>query len=174
MSIESWNERLPPLVRVRHADEADSGLLYELFKSVRGKELEVAGLPASSLEHLLRIQHDAQRRSYQMAFPDLEVRIVEIGGKSCGQIALSTTDDAVHLVDVSIAPAERGRGVGNCLVRLVCEDAAARDLPVKLHVAAGNPARRLYERIGFRLTKEDAIYDSMEWRAEPRPRPPAQ
>jgi len=50
------------------------------------------------------------------------------------------------LLYVAVDPEERGRGVGSRLCR---EAAAACDGDVKLHVEYDNPAKRLYERLGF-------------------------
>ncbi len=50
------------------------------------------------------------------------------------------------LLFVAVAPEMRGRGLG----RRIVEDALAQcDGAVKLHVEYDNPAKRLYERIGF-------------------------
>lgn len=50
------------------------------------------------------------------------------------------------LLYVAVDPRERGRGVGSRLCR---EAAAACEGDVKLHVEYDNPAKRLYERLGF-------------------------
>jgi len=50
------------------------------------------------------------------------------------------------LLFVAVSPAARGRGLG----RRIIEHAISRcDGPVKLHVEYDNPAKRLYERLGF-------------------------
>jgi len=50
------------------------------------------------------------------------------------------------LLFVSVDPALRGRGVGRRIIERALD---ACEGPVKLHVEYDNPARRLYERIGF-------------------------
>jgi ribosomal-protein-alanine N-acetyltransferase len=50
------------------------------------------------------------------------------------------------LVFVSVAPDLRGRGIGRRIIERALATCAG---PVKLHVEYENPARRLYERIGF-------------------------
>ncbi len=50
------------------------------------------------------------------------------------------------LVFVSVNPELRGRGIGQ---RLIERSLAECDGSVKLHVDHDNPARRLYERLGF-------------------------
>lgn len=63
------------------------------------------------------------------------------------------------LLFVSVDPELRGRGIGRRLI----EAALARcDGAVKLHVEYDNPARRLYERVGFR-----SKYAEMRWEPPP-------
>lgn len=55
--------------------------------------------------------------------------------------------------DVFTRPEARGRGIGERLVRYaVAAVAAAGERGLALSVSDGNPARRLYERVGFRPT----------------------
>lgn len=44
------------------------------------------------------------------------------------------------------------------------EEAAATQRPLGLQVMKGNPARRLYERLGFRQAGESDTHYAMEWR----------
>jgi ribosomal protein S18 acetylase RimI-like enzyme len=61
-----------------------------------------------------------------------------------------------QLVGMWVAPEARRTGVAPALVRAVCAAAAAEGAArLTLFVAEGNePARRLYERLGFRRTGE--------------------
>lgn len=63
-------------------------------------------------------------------------------------------EDETCLVGMWVAGHARGQGVGEALVGRVVEDARGRGLArVTLDVAESNaPARKLYERMGFRLT----------------------
>jgi ribosomal-protein-alanine N-acetyltransferase len=70
--------------------------------------------------------------------------------------------DEVHINNVAILPALRGRGIGTMLMERVFEE--ARQLGAKratLEVRASNTgARRLYERLGFRVTGTRRSYYS--------------
>jgi GNAT superfamily N-acetyltransferase len=58
-------------------------------------------------------------------------------------------DDVPELC-VCVWPGHRGAGLGERLVRAACVTAAERGVArMSLSVEAGNPARRLYERLGF-------------------------
>jgi GNAT superfamily N-acetyltransferase len=54
-------------------------------------------------------------------------------------------------VSVGVSPAHRGRGVGTALLEALVEQAEREGVPaLSLSVEEGNPAARLYERLGFR------------------------
>ena len=35
---------------------------------------------------------------------------------------------------------------------------------VRIHLESTNPARRLYDRLGFRLAEEGEVYDLLAWK----------
>jgi GNAT superfamily N-acetyltransferase len=62
------------------------------------------------------------------------------------------------LVFVSVSPQTRGQGIGRRLIQRSLDET---DGDVKLHVEYENPARRLYERLGF-----TSDYAEMRWSPE--------
>lgn len=50
------------------------------------------------------------------------------------------------LLFIAVSPASRGRGIGRALLDAVVAECEG---DIKLHVEHDNPARRLYERVGF-------------------------
>lgn len=69
-------------------------------------------------------------------------------------------------------PDHQGRGLGTELLRRVLARADARRLPVRLQVLKGNPARRLYRRLGFVDAAETETHHVMERAARPALMPP--
>jgi ribosomal protein S18 acetylase RimI-like enzyme len=60
-------------------------------------------------------------------------------------------------LSVCVLPGYRGAGLGAGLIRAAVTDARRRSLSaLSLSVEEGNPARRLYERLGFRPVATDA------------------
>lgn len=55
-----------------------------------------------------------------------------------------------------VEPAFQNRGVGGAVLILLCAEADAVARPIQLGVLKASPARRPYERRGFRHTHEDA------------------
>jgi ribosomal protein S18 acetylase RimI-like enzyme len=72
-----------------------------------------------------------------------------VAGERVGWVQSSVHGNAIHLAQLHIAPAWRGRGIGRAVVDRVIERAHAARRDVTLAVQAASPARRLYERLGF-------------------------
>ena len=58
-------------------------------------------------------------------------------------------DEEAPKVSVGVKPNARGQGVGGKLMRALIGEATRRGLGLCLSVRSENPARRLYERLGF-------------------------
>lgn len=67
-----------------------------------------------------------------------------------------------RIVDISLLPAYRGRGIGTRLLTSVIAEADSAGKPVSIHVEVFNPARRLYERLGFVQIEDKGVYLLME------------
>ena len=60
------------------------------------------------------------------------------------------------LLFVTVDPSMRGKGLGRQIIEYSLEQC---DGPVKLHVEYDNPAKRLYERLGFTSKYAEMRYD---------------
>jgi GNAT superfamily N-acetyltransferase len=59
-------------------------------------------------------------------------------------------DELTPEISIAVDPGHRGRGVGTALLRALCERAVGdRIAALSLSVERANPARRLYEHLGF-------------------------
>lgn len=56
-----------------------------------------------------------------------------------------------QLIQIQLAPEVQGRGIGEALIRRLVDEARSAGAALTLHVLHANPARRLYERLGFRI-----------------------
>jgi ribosomal protein S18 acetylase RimI-like enzyme len=80
--------------------------------------------------------------------------IVLVDGNEIGAVAVEREDSHIQLTQLYIHPAHQNRGIGTSLIRGIIAEAKAANKRVRLRVLAVNPARRLYERLGFRVTKQ--------------------
>jgi GNAT superfamily N-acetyltransferase len=89
-------------------------------------------------------------------------QVVELAGQPVGCLAVDWLPDHVNLKRVFLLPAIQGRGIGTHLVRQVLARARAANLPVRLRVFKVNPARRLWQRLGFDVIGETEVHWLME------------
>jgi ribosomal protein S18 acetylase RimI-like enzyme len=66
-------------------------------------------------------------------------------------------DEEAPTVSIAVTPNARSQGVGEKLMRALIGEAARCGLGLCLSVRSENPARRLYERLGFRDIPGSAI-----------------
>ena len=140
----------------------DQEFLYQLYASTRLQEIAGFGWPAAQQEMFLRMQFNAQYRSYEAAYGQAEHRIVEQDGKPVGRIMVLWQKDFALLVDIALLAEHRGRAIGGGLLRDLIQQCARKRVPLRLQVLKTNPALRLYRRLGFTTTAEDQMYIQME------------
>jgi ribosomal protein S18 acetylase RimI-like enzyme len=151
-----------PRARLRPATPADADFLLDLYTSTRAAELAALPLGPVQKAAFVRQQYEAQDAHWRARFPDAERSIVTIGAASVGRLYVDRSAVEVRLVDIALVPEVRGRGLGRSLLTDLVGQAAAAGLPVRLSVVSGNPARRLYARLGFRSTGWTGPYEAME------------
>lgn len=143
-------------LRSRQATEADIPLLLELRKGTMLPHLERAGAPSDQDSLMARVVYRLE-----------DAQLVYLGEEFVGLFKVSRTGREWMLVQVQVAPGWQGRGLGEALVRRLQEEAAAQRCCVVLDVLKGNPARRLYERLGFVVESESE--GGLEYRMRYRP-----
>jgi|SRR5580658_4231710 ribosomal protein S18 acetylase RimI-like enzyme len=154
-------EQLHPF-ELRDANAGDLPFLFSLYCDVRSPEVNAWGWAASQRDAFLRMQFDAQRRSYQAAYPQATHHIVCSGSVPIGRRLVAAAPEEVRLVDIALLSAYRNCGIGTRLIQQLVDESAAGGVALSLQVLRGNPAQRLYERLGFIETGADAMYITMQ------------
>lgn len=137
--------------QLRPASEEDFDFLYHLHRTTL-KEYVDATWGWDPAFH---------RRRFTANFEPKKWQIVVVDGRDVGGLALDTRDDELVLNGIYILPEYQNRGLGTTLLR----DLLAHARPVTLQVLKVNPAKRLYERLGFAIVGETETHYLM--RAEP-------
>lgn len=137
--------------------------LFKVYASTRMQEMAQTGWSAAQQEQFLRMQFEAQRRSYAAQFPQARHWIVRLNDVAAGRMMVNRSEDEVLLVDVALLPEHRNLGVGSLLMAGLMEEASRGGKSIRLHVERFNPALRWYERLGFKAVSESEVYLEMIW-----------
>jgi ribosomal protein S18 acetylase RimI-like enzyme len=81
-------------------------------------------------------------------------RIIHINGLDIGIIKIVDLPDHFHLQQIQIHPDWSNRGIGSTVITDLIHEAQQKAKPVRLHVLKNNPAKDLYERLGFVVIEE--------------------
>ena len=106
---------------------------------------------------------DEQERRFCEHFAPERVAIVQVEGIDAGYLEVEEHRDHFFLAGIYLDAKHRGKGVGRALILDLMERARGRGKPLRLRVLQPNPARRLYERLGFKRTETTSTHVYMEF-----------
>ena len=132
---------------LRPAADADVEVVAELRAVVLRDDLERLG----------RYDEWRVRQRLRDGFVAAHTWVIDVGGAFAGCVALRPADDSYWLEHFYLAPHLHGRGIGTAVLKRLLDQCDRDGSVVRLNVLQGSPARRLYERHGFRLETEDAV-----------------
>ena len=132
-------------VTLRKARRADVTFLTGLREKTMREHLERAGIGVDEKALATRVLDH-----FECA------EIIMIGGKAVGLLKVNREGAVWDLIQIQLLPHLQGKGVGRKLIERLLSEAAAAGASVKLSVLKGNPAKKLYEQLGFRVVREGA------------------
>jgi ribosomal protein S18 acetylase RimI-like enzyme len=142
---------------LRPATTADLPFLLELRLATMTPHFERQGRSPTVVEHRQRVEH----------WLDV-AQVIECDGQRAGVLKLVREDREWTLEQVQLVPSLQGQGLGAALLAEVVAQAQAAGASLTLHVLKGNPARRLYVRLGFEDCAESEDGWTMQLRGSSR------
>ena len=148
---------------LRDEDEGDSALVRHLFETGLGAPLLAWGLPPVAVDQLLAQQLVARQRGHDASHPLARRQILMDGPRPVGRLSVDRAGHPWYLVDLAVLPSARRRGLASELLGRLQVEARAAGAAIELHVAADNPALRLYLRNDFVVTATEGPDLRMSW-----------
>ena len=148
--------------RLRPVTDDDRPFLVELYGSVREPELAHVPWDDATKRAFVEQQFSAQDAHYREHYPGATLDVIEVDGEPAGRLYVHRGPSDIRIMDIALAPPFRGRGIGTRLLRELIAEAEESGRKLSIHVEMNNPARTLYERIGFRPAGDHGVYVLME------------
>jgi ribosomal protein S18 acetylase RimI-like enzyme len=121
----------------------DVDWLTDLRIATMGPHLEASGEDLANAEHRARVLHE---------FDSLQ--IIEQCGNAIGMVKVVRAPGRWNLVQIQLEPAHQGHGIGGAIISGLLAEARAARAVLFLSVLRTNPAKRLYDRLGFCVVSE--------------------
>jgi ribosomal protein S18 acetylase RimI-like enzyme len=153
-------------VSLRPVADADRAFLVELYASTREEELDQLQWADGARDAFVEQQFSAQDAHYRGNYPGATLDVIEVDGSPAGRLYVHRGPRDIRIMDIALAPGFRRRGIGTTLLRSLMDEADESGRKLSIHVEINNPARSLYDRLGFLVAGEEGVYVLME-------RPPA-
>ena len=155
---------LPSGITLRPAGASDRDFLLRVYASTREQELRLVNWSADQKAAFVQMQFGAQDSYYREQYARATFDVIEVESEAAGRLYVDRLEDEIRIIDITLLPEHRGRGIGTTLIRQLLDEAAAGRKRLSIHVERHNPARRLYERLGFAMVADRGVYLLMEVR----------
>lgn len=149
--------------KIRQANPADHDLVYALkAESVR-----------PYVEKIWGWNEDIQRKAFDSDYAAIEqFQIIEVDGKFSGFVQCSCDTVSCHIIELHLLAGLRGKGVGSDILRSF--QSACSNCRKRLLIGCfkdNDRAYRLYQRLGFRRTRQTATHYILEYFPFPAAKP---
>ncbi len=132
-----------PLLNIAAEVPEHRGALRDLF-------IACSPLAGRLPDALFDLQFESQDATFRTARPMAMRRILTLAGQPIARIIVDwQLSGASHGVDIAVHPDHRRSGAGLAMLRAWLAVADSEHRTCTLDVVAHNPARRIYERLGF-------------------------
>ena len=137
MTNRAWESR----ITLRSVRDSDYSFMESLYRTTREAELAMTPFNEHQKTLFIQQQFSAQTQHYHSHYCSDEIRIV----------------------DIAILPEYQDSGAGSHLLQKIVKEGNEKGLPVRIHVEQNNPAKKLYERLGFKeVSRFNDVYILME------------
>ncbi|MBR0869705.1 GNAT family N-acetyltransferase [Bradyrhizobium tropiciagri] len=162
-----WARAADAGLSFRPITEVDLPFLARVYMSTRMEELSVLDWSDAQKAAFLDQQFRAQHAHYQRYYPEADWLVVVRAGENIGRLYVERWPSQIRVIDIAFLLDNRGKGLGEAVLRDLLDEAAASGKAVSIHVEKLNPAMRLYRRLGFVTEEDKGVYDLMRWSAAP-------
>ncbi|UGQ44988.1 GNAT family N-acetyltransferase [Massilia endophytica] len=157
--------RTPRTIEMRAAEPADQAFMEQLYALTRGDVSHMEGCDASTGALLLSLLYRARQSHFEKLYPYADLAIITEHELPIGRLYVNYSQDEIRIIDMSLLPECRNRGIGLGLLRSLQAQGVRMRVPLHVDVLLGSPAQRLLQRCGFVSQGSNGVYNAMSWQA---------
>nr|WP_116607558.1 GNAT family N-acetyltransferase [uncultured Albidiferax sp.] len=135
------------------ASEQDKDFIFEAFKASMREYVEWAW----------GWNEEFQRDGFWANLPVHKFNLICVDGQNAGALYVEESAQNHWVRTIFLRPEFQGLGVGSALLTQESARAKIANKHLLLKVIKINPAKRLYDRLGFKVVNEDDATYHMQW-----------
>lgn len=143
--------------------DKDLPFIEKVYRSTREDELKKTNWTDDQKERFVIMQSMAQTAEYQKKYPGAEHQIIFYKNKPAGRLFTWESGAQFHLIDITILPEFKNKGIGSSVLKGLIMKTVQQKKRFTLFVARDNPAKRLYEKLGFKTIASLDTREEMEY-----------
>lgn len=150
------------MIQLRPLEEKDAAFIEAVYRTAREAELNLTNWSEYQKNAFISMQSTAQHAEYKTKFPNVRFQVITFNKKNAGRFYTAENENEIRLLDITLLPEFRGKGIGKALLQQLIERSNKMQKKLSLHVEASNPILKLYQRLGFIYIKNNGRHYYME------------
>ena len=150
------------MIELRPVEKEDESFIEAVYGSTREDELKLTNWPEQQKRAFIIMQSMAQLAEYKAKFPGAAFEVIVYKRKDIGRYYTWENDTEIRLIDITLLPAFRNKGIGTFLLKDLIKKSIKVQKKISLHVDPANPALHLYLDLGFIHIKNNGRHYYME------------
>ena len=102
----------------------------------------------------VELTHRWDQGKFRESFSPEDTQIIQFNNQDIGMLKVEQRDEYIYLGDIQIKREFQRRGIGSQIINDLIQKSNSKALPIRLRVLKGNPAMKLYQRLGFTVVNE--------------------
>ncbi len=150
-------------IEMRPAEPADQRFMEQLYSSTRGADQRMDGCDARTEALLVALQFRARQAQLRTQYPHGDIAVIFERDRPIGSLYVNYGHEDIRILDISLLPEYRNRGIGLGLLRSLQAQAVRMRVPVRIDLLVSSQAYRLFHRCGFTPRGANGVHNSLEW-----------
>lgn len=150
----------------RAVQDSDEALLRALYAATREFELSQVPFTPEQIQAFLTMQFEAQRNHYSANYPQGIHQVICVDDVPVGRVWTAELEDELRIIDITLLPKWRGRGVGAGVLRGLIAQCESLAKPLRVWVEVWNPSQAVFQHLGFQAAKTDGVNVLFERKTE--------
>jgi ribosomal protein S18 acetylase RimI-like enzyme len=146
----------------------DHEVLLRVYASSREIELSMVPWDDETKRAFIEHQFNAQTSHYAKEYPAARHDVIVLceTGETVGRLYVNRTGEQISILDITILPEFRRRGIGSEVLARLVEEAQTTGRTVRVYVETFNPSQQFFIKRKFTVMNDDGMNLRLVWQSK--------